>query len=47
MPREIEDPLSEDIIKGMFGHTHTVKAVLEEDKPVFVAAEESVLLSVN
>ncbi|HWR90713.1 MAG TPA: ATP-dependent Clp protease ATP-binding subunit, partial [Dissulfurispiraceae bacterium] len=45
--REIEDPLSEDIIKGMFRHTHTVKAVLEEDKPVFVAAEESVLLSVN
>lgn len=45
--REIEDYLSEELIKGRFKNTSVVKVTLEEDKPVFVEAEESMLVSVN
>ena len=45
--REIEDPLSEEILKGTFKDVPVVKVVLEEDHPVFVPAEDSMLVSVN
>jgi ATP-dependent Clp protease ATP-binding subunit ClpC len=45
--REIEDYLSEELIKGRFKNTPVVKVILEQDKPVFVEAEESMLVSVN
>ncbi|WP_333653624.1 ATP-dependent Clp protease ATP-binding subunit [Dissulfurispira sp.] len=45
--REIEDYLSEELIKGRFKNTPVVKVNLEQDKPVFVEAEDSMLVSVN
>ncbi len=45
--REIEDPLSEDLIKNKFKNTSLVTVVLEEDKLVFKEAETSMLVSVN
>jgi ATP-dependent Clp protease ATP-binding subunit ClpC len=45
--REIEDYLSEELIRGRFKNTPVVKVILEQDKPVFVEAEESMLVSVN
>jgi ATP-dependent Clp protease ATP-binding subunit ClpC len=45
--REIEDYLSEELIKGRFKNTPVVKVNLEQDKPVFVEAEESMMVSVN
>lgn len=45
--REIEDPLSEDLIKNRFKDTSVVKVVLEADKLVFKEAESSMLVSVN
>jgi ATP-dependent Clp protease ATP-binding subunit ClpC len=45
--REIEDPLSEEMLKGRFKDSHVVKVVLENDKPVFKEAEERMLLTVN
>ena len=45
--REIEDPLSEDLIKNKFKNTSVVTVVLEEDKLVFKEAESSMLVSVN
>ncbi len=43
--KEIEDPLSEELLKGRFKGTHTIKVVLEAGTPVFVEAEESQILS--
>lgn len=45
--REIEDYLSEELIRGRFKNTAVVKVILEQDKPVFVEAEESMMVSVN
>lgn len=45
--REIEDHLSEELIKGRFKNTPVIKVVLEEDKPAFAEAEDSMLVSVN
>jgi ATP-dependent Clp protease ATP-binding subunit ClpC len=45
--REIEDPLSEEIIKGRFKNVAVVKVVLEEDRLKFIEAEDSMLVSVN
>lgn len=45
--REIEDPLSEELIRGRFKNTPVVKVTLDGEKLVFVEAEESVLVSVN
>ena len=45
--REIEDPLSEELIRGRFKGTSAVKVILEADKPVFIEAEDSMLVSVN
>lgn len=45
--REIEDPLSEDLIKNRFKDASVVKVVLEADKVVFKEAESSMLVSVN
>ncbi len=45
--RELEDYLSEELIKGRFKDTPVVKVMLEDDKPAFVEAEESMLVSVN
>lgn len=45
--REIEDPLSEDLIKNRFKNTSVVKVVLESDKLVFKEAENEMLVSVN
>ncbi|UCE79520.1 MAG: ATP-dependent Clp protease ATP-binding subunit [Nitrospiraceae bacterium] len=41
----IEDPLSEEILKGRFKGTHKIKVMLESGGPVFVAAEEAPVLS--
>jgi ATP-dependent Clp protease ATP-binding subunit ClpC len=41
----IEDPLSEEILKGRFKGLHKVKVVLEDDTPTFIAAEEATVLS--
>ena len=41
----IEDPLSEEILKGKFKGLHKVKVVLEDDTPTFIAAEEATVLS--
>jgi ATP-dependent Clp protease ATP-binding subunit ClpC len=45
--REIEDQLSEELIKGSMKSVATVKVVLEGDNLIFVPVEESVLLAVN
>ncbi|MCE5312155.1 MAG: ATP-dependent Clp protease ATP-binding subunit [Nitrospiraceae bacterium] len=46
--REIEDPLSEEIIKGRFKNLGTIKVVLKDSRPEFVeTAQEQMLLSVN
>jgi ATP-dependent Clp protease ATP-binding subunit ClpC len=46
--REIEDPLSEEILKGRFKEAGKIRVVLAGDSPTFVAAEEeSVLSGVN
>lgn len=41
----IEDPLSEEILKGRFRGLHKIKVVLEADTPTFVEAEEASVLS--
>ena len=43
--KEIEDPLSEELLKGRFKGTHKIKVVLEAGTPVFLEAEESQILS--
>ncbi|MGB9715003.1 MAG: ATP-dependent Clp protease ATP-binding subunit [Thermodesulfovibrionales bacterium] len=44
----IEDPLSEEILRGRFKGLHKIKVILEDDTPVFIASEEeSVLSGVN
>ncbi len=40
--KEIEDPLSEELLNGKFKGTHKVTVVLEADRPVFIEAEEAV-----
>jgi ATP-dependent Clp protease ATP-binding subunit ClpC len=45
--REIEDHLSEELIKGRFKNIPVIKVVLEDDKPAFIEAEDSMLVSVN
>ena len=45
MQKEIEDPLSEELLKGRFKGTHKIKVVLEAGTPVFLEAEESQILS--
>ena len=39
--KEIEDPLSEEILKGKFKDAHKIKVILEGSSPVFVEAEEA------
>jgi ATP-dependent Clp protease ATP-binding subunit ClpC len=43
--KEIEDPLSEELLKGRFKELRKINVVLEGDTPTFVAAEESPILS--
>jgi len=43
--KEIEDPLSEELLKGRFKESHKINVVLEGDATAFVAAEESPILS--
>ncbi len=45
--REIEDHLSEELIKGRFKNTPIIKVILEDNKPAFIEAEDSMLVSVN
>lgn len=45
--KEIEDPLSEEILKGRFKNTSVVKVSLKEDKPVFLEVKDAFLVSVN
>ncbi len=45
--REIEDPLSEDLIKNRFKNSSLVTVALEADKVIFKEAENSMLVSVN
>ncbi len=40
--KEIEDPLSEELLNGRFKGTHKVTVVLEAGRPVFIEAEEEV-----
>ena len=40
--KEIEDPLSEELLKGKFKGAHKISVVLEADKPSFIEAEEAV-----
>jgi len=41
----IEDPLSEEILKGNFKGTYKIKVILEAGTPVFVTSEEAAVLS--
>jgi len=43
--KEIEDPLSEELLKGRFKGIHKIKVILEAETPTFVDAEESQMLS--
>ncbi len=38
----IEDPLSEEILKGRFRGIHKINVILEGDTPVFIEAEEAI-----
>ncbi|MBE0427670.1 MAG: ATP-dependent Clp protease ATP-binding subunit [Nitrospirae bacterium] len=40
----IEDPLSEELLKGRFKELHKIKIVLEGDMPSFIEAEEAMSL---
>ncbi|MCG2710472.1 MAG: ATP-dependent Clp protease ATP-binding subunit [Thermodesulfovibrionales bacterium] len=43
--KEIEDPLSEELLKGRFKDTHKIKVVLESGIPTFLETEEAQVLS--
>ncbi|HBG92764.1 MAG: ATP-dependent Clp protease ATP-binding subunit ClpC [Nitrospirae bacterium GWF2_44_13] len=43
--KEIEDPLSEELLKGRFKGTNKIKVVLEAGTPVFLETEEAQVLS--
>jgi len=45
MQKVIEDPLSEEILKGSFKGTYKIKVIMEAGTPVFVTSEEAVVLS--
>lgn len=45
--REIEDQLSDELLKGNLRNTTVVKVVLKDDTLVFAEAEEPMLVSVN
>jgi ATP-dependent Clp protease ATP-binding subunit ClpC len=47
MQKEIEDPLSEEILKGRFKDGCKIMVELEGDKPFFVEAQNPVLTNVN
>jgi ATP-dependent Clp protease ATP-binding subunit ClpC len=40
----IEDPLSEELLKGRFKNTQKVNIILDGDKPLFIEAEEPVTI---
>lgn len=43
--RAIEDPLSEDILKGRFKGVHRIRAIIESDTPVFVESDDAGILT--
>ncbi|MBI5640124.1 MAG: ATP-dependent Clp protease ATP-binding subunit [Nitrospirae bacterium] len=43
--KEIEDPLSEEILKGKFKGVNKIRVLLEAGTPIFIAAEEASVLS--
>ena len=43
--KEIEDPLSEELLKSRFKGIHKIKVILEAGTPTFVEAEEAQMLS--
>ncbi len=45
--REIENPLSEELLRGQFRNTPVIKVLLEDERIVFSEAKDSVLASVN
>ncbi|HDK81103.1 MAG TPA: AAA family ATPase, partial [Nitrospirae bacterium] len=45
--RYIEDPLSEEILKGRFKNTKKIRVVLEKDSPVFIEEEVEELVSTS
>jgi ATP-dependent Clp protease ATP-binding subunit ClpC len=45
--KEIEDPLSEELLKGTFKDTAIVRVVLQDGALVFKEKEEAVVASVN
>lgn len=43
--RVIEDPLSEDLLKGRFRGVHRIRAIIESNSPIFVEADDAAILS--
>ncbi len=43
--RVIEDPLSEDLLRGRFKGVHKIRAMIESNCPVFVEADDAAVLS--
>jgi ATP-dependent Clp protease ATP-binding subunit ClpC len=44
--KEIEDPLSEDLLRGRFKGAHKIRAIIESNSPVFVEDDDAAVLSV-
>ena len=42
--KNIEDPLSEELLKGKFKDAKKIKVILEDDHPVFIEDEVAVLV---
>jgi ATP-dependent Clp protease ATP-binding subunit ClpC len=45
--KEIEDPLSEEILKGGFKEVSKIRVVLQDGAPAFIRVEDTVLTGVN
>ena len=45
--KHIEDPLSEEILKGNFVDVKKVNVILENDTPVFIESDVEALISSN
>jgi ATP-dependent Clp protease ATP-binding subunit ClpC len=43
--KEIEDTLSEELLKGRFKGIHKIRVILEAETPIFVEAEDAAILS--
>jgi len=43
--KHVEDPLSEEILKGRFKDVKKIKVIIEDDQPAFVESEVEVFAS--